>query len=497
MSFRLKELDLYKHPILGSTSLTFCNDEILKSNDEIYNTVIIGANGIGKSYILKVIIDIFNYIHHRLLDSNDSNNLPYRFKLTYYINGDKCVLSSMPKGMEPVGRGERYNVYYYLNDHQTPLLKCKLPLRLIASSMTINDKFRAKSDDFYKYNGIRNENSPNTTGTRTLVRKTVNSIISCISYKNKFREELKCLLSKLGLQEKMTISYGMRHKEVFLKRNITPDSLSDIFDNRKKYFPLRDTDIWGKTFFLKVKERPDKIKIITDFLSRVALRNYKRKRYVLEYDIINSSEIVQDAEAIDLLSKLDILTFPSIKVYKNYENYNFMDSSSGETNLLCQFIGILSAIQEDSLVIIDEPENSTHPNWQINYIGWLKEIFGQYNSCHFVIATHSHFILTDLQENNSTIIALEKADGKLKNIAENLNTFCWSVDDILYNVFHVRNTRNSVFENKMVRLYQMISDNNTDQEETNQLIKELETYKLSIDDPLNKLINIAKENNNA
>lgn len=39
-----------------------------------------------------------------------------------------------------------------------------------------------------------------------------------------------------------------------------------------------------------------------------------------------------------------------------------MDSSSGETNLLCQFIGILSAIQEDSLVIIDEPENSAHPN---------------------------------------------------------------------------------------------------------------------------------------
>ena len=277
MSFRLKKLYLYKHPILGSTSLTFCNDEILKSNNEIYNTVIIGANGIGKSYILKAIIEIFNFIHLRLSDSNDSNNLPYKFELTYYINGDKCVLSSMPKDMEVVGRGEQYNVYHYFNDKQTPLLDCKLPIRLIASSMTINDKFKAKSDDFYRYNGIRNENSPNTTGTRTLVRKTVNSIISCISYKNKFREELKCLLSKLGLQEKMTISYGMRHKEVFLKSNITPDLLSDIFNNREKYFPLRETDIWGKTFFLKVKEQPDKIKIITDFLSRVATKNYKRK----------------------------------------------------------------------------------------------------------------------------------------------------------------------------------------------------------------------------
>lgn len=493
MSFRLKKLDLYKHPILGSTSLIFCNDEIFEFNNAIYNTVIIGANGIGKSYILKAIIDIFNFIHLRLLDLKDSNNLPYRFGLTYYINRDKFVLSSIPKGMEPIGRGERYNVYYYFNDEQMPLLECKLPARLIASSMTISDKFRAKSDDFYKYNGIRNENSPNTTGTRTLVRKTVNSIISCISSKYNFREELKCLLLKLGLQDKMIINYGMRHKEVFLRNDITPELLSDIFNNREKYFPLRETDIWGKTFFLKVKEQPDKIKIITDFLRKIAVKNFRRRRYVLEYDIINDNEIIYDAEAIDLLSKLDILTFPSIRVYKNYENYNFMDSSSGETNLLCQFIGILSAIQEDSLVIIDEPENSAHPNWQINYIGWLKEIFGQYNSCHFVLATHSHFILTDLQENNSTIIALEKSNGKLENIAENLNTFCWSVDDILYRVFGVCNTRNHAFETDIMTLYNMISEGSDNINEIKRMVNRLSEFILPGDDPLLEILNQAKK----
>ena len=276
---------------------------------------------------------------------------------------------------------------------------------------------------------------------------------------------------------------------------MSPELLCDIFNNRNKYFPSRDTDLWGKTFFSKVKDQQDKIIIITEFLRKVASNNFKRKRYAIEYDIIQNDDIICDAEAIDLLSKLDILTFPSIRVYKNYENYNFMDSSSGETNLLCQFIGILSTIQDSSLIIIDEPENSSHPNWQINYIGWLKDIFRKYHSCHFVIATHSHFILTDLQEHNSSIIALEKVDGKLKNIAENLNTFCWSVDDILYNVFHVRNTRNSVFENKMISLYKMISDNDAHYEEIDMLIKELETYKLSNDDPLNKLINIAKNRN--
>lgn len=280
----------------------------------------------------------------------------------------------------------------------------------------------------------------------------------------------------------------MRHKEVFLNKDMSPELLYDIFDNRKKYFPSRDTDLWGKTFFLKVREQHDKIKVITDFLRKIAINNFKRKRYTLEYDIINSDEIIYDAEAIDLLSKLDILTFPSIRVHKNYENYNFMDSSSGETNLLCQFIGILSTIQDNSLIIIDEPENSSHPNWQINYIGWLKDIFKEYHSCHFVIATHSHFILTDLQENNSTIIALEKSNGKLENIAENLNTFCWSVDDILYNVFHVRNTRNYAFETDIYKLLNLVSQGLINTPLAKDLVVKLSRYTLPGNDPLKVIL---------
>lgn len=244
MSFRLKKLDLYKHPILNSISLIFCNDETYPSNKDIYNTVIIGANGIGKSYILKAITDIFNFLHSKLLALSDSNNLPYRFKLTYTINNNEHVLTSMPKEQEQNSKFE-HDIIYYLNNQQVPFSKCKLPTRIIASSMTISDKFRARSNEFYKYNGIRNEKSPSTTGTRTLVRKTANSIISRISSKTNFQEELKSLLLKLGLQDKMVINYGMRHKEVFLRKNITPNLLSDIFDNREKYFPLRNTDIWG------------------------------------------------------------------------------------------------------------------------------------------------------------------------------------------------------------------------------------------------------------
>ena len=142
--------------------------------------------------------------------------------------------------------------------------------------------------------------------------------------------------------------------------------------------------------------------------------------------------------------------------------------------------------------MIDEPETSSHPNWQINYIGWLKKIFKAYSDCHFIIATHSHFVLTDLQPESSDIIALERTeDGQLRDIAEGLNTFCWSVDDILYRVFHVRNTRNRVVEEKVADLYDKISRRDKDCDTINSLIKELSQYQLNEGDPLRKLINTA------
>ncbi len=483
---------MYKHPILKSIDLIFFNDNDKVITDEIYNTVIIGANGIGKSHLLKTIVDIFNYVISLKEGIKITNDVTYRFHLVYSIDDDVFEISSLPVNIEVVGNGKREIVRFWINGMEATLGDCRLPGAIIASTMTVADKFNSSSNSIYQYKGIRNERSPSTTGTKTLVRKTVNGILSFVKSRNGYKEELRGLLSHLGLKDQMLISYGMRHKEVFLRTDMSPELLNDIFSNRENYFPQRETDIWGKTFFQKIKNQQDKIEIITDFLQRVARHRGKPTRYVVEYDVLGNDNIVHDAEAIQLLSKLDILTFPTIKVFKEHDNYNLMESSSGETHLLCQFIGILSAIKENSLIIIDEPENSSHPNWQINYICWLKEIFRKYNSCHFVIATHSHFILTDLKENSSTIIALEKENGSLHNIAQDLNTFCWSVDDILYNVFHVRNTRNRAFEGRMIHLYKLLSNREGNAHEINALVSELERYRLSDDDPLNKLLNIAR-----
>ena len=72
-----------------------------------------------------------------------------------------------------------------------------------------------------------------------------------------------------------------------------------------------------------------------------------------------------------------------------------------------------------------------------------------------------------------------------------MNTFSWTVDDILYRVFHVRNTRNYVFEGKLVELYNLVS-NRDDKMKVVRLIKELSQYQLNGDDPLAHLLKTAK-----
>ena len=198
---------------------------------------------------------------------------------------------------------------------------------------------------------------------------------------------------------------------------------------------------------------------------------------------------------IRILSNLDILTFPEFKVYKqgNENGYDFVESSSGETQQLCQFISIMSSIESNCLILIDEPENSSHPNWQMSYIGWLQKIFRNYRDCHFLIATHSHFLLTDMEPEWGTIIALDKEGNGIKNISEGMNTFCWSTDDILYRVFGVCNTRNHAFETDIMTLYKLMSDKSDDFVKISRLTEELSAFELPENDPLTEILNQARK----
>lgn len=494
--FQLINIALHKHPVIGYTSLTF-NNENVSSIAGVKTTVVIGPNGIGKSYLLKAIAEIMRVVDI-LVNSRENAKMPelnYRFGITYMLDGDQYAVSNIYQGMIPIGRNEPRQYNFKKNGLNIHLADIRLPKKVIASSMTIADKFPTPSMGLYAYRGVRSEKTPSTTGTRTIIRKTVEGIIDSLAHKHTTRDELSLLLDSLGFQPRIQIKYKIRYKDLFLRRGLTPEGLDDLYINWKEHFKGRTGEVWGSRYYHSLRNNLDKIHTICRYLNKCADMQGRFGSYSMVYDVFDlGNTLVEDAEAIKLLSNLDILSFPEINVYKQEveDGYEMVESSSGETQQLCQFISIMSAIEQNSLVLIDEPENSSHPNWQMSYIDWLQQIFHNYRNCHFIIATHSHFLLTDMNPEWSKIVALNKEEGRLIDIADDVNTYCWSTDDILYRVFQVRTTRNRAFESDAINFYRLISDGKKNSQEARILYTRLSQYVLPGDDPLLKLIKMGE-----
>lgn len=63
---------------------------------------------------------------------------------------------------------------------------------------------------------------------------------------------------------------------------------------------------------------------------------------------------------------IDIIT-----LYKNGIAYPFEDASSGEKHFIYELVSIANNIKNNALILVDEPEISMHPNWQMRYISTL------------------------------------------------------------------------------------------------------------------------------
>lgn len=449
MGFRLRNIQISGHQVLKGTNVIFCDDE--KSYPVVYTTGIIGANGTGKSYLMAAIATIFSEIN-KVKETGKPSVRRFSFTIDYEYEGDLYSVSNvrMEHGFRIMDiAGSQYNtIYAKKNGHNIEIDRLRLPERVIASTMTVTDKFVARSDEFYRYKGIRNEKSANTTGTRTIIRKTVESLMDCMAEKSAFQEELRILLNNLGLEEHLHVSYGMRYKNIFLRQDMSAEMLRYNFDNWKDTFGDRDNAPWGYYNYTKLRENDQAIEAAAQFLSKYSAMHDKGRSVVVTYDVMeNPWQFQQDAEALRVLTQLDLVTFPSINVIKKGSHFVFENSSSGETHLLCQFIGIMPDIRHNSLILIDEPENSSHPDWQMNYVGWLKEIFKEYKDSHFVIATHSPLILANMKAKESTIVRLKRDERNHIQDEGGMREGCysWTVDEILKDVMEMKSIRTAEF----------------------------------------------------
>lgn len=113
-------------------------------------------------------------------------------------------------------------------------------------------------------------------------------------------------------------------------------------------------------------------------------REELEKQYMqYKYNLINYSSLEYLSISVETRNKTQS------KFIKSRIDENAREFSNGQTSL--EFFD--KELKEDSLYLLDEPENSLSPKFQIELIQLISEL-SRFFKCQFIIATHSPFLLS-------------------------------------------------------------------------------------------------------
>lgn len=448
--FKLLEIEFIDHPFFRSLPVRFVgHGEEQASN---YTTLIIGPNGTGKSKLLLATIEIFNS-----LESVKRSGKNYSFKTKYRLKF--------------TNRGREHKVDYTTgdllindNDYRKVIDNVDLPTKLLISAFSFNDKYPLREqrgkvvNPQYHYLGLKSTTNSLFVGnpTKTAISNLCEAVIS-----KKDIAPLKDAFTTLDLRPTITLLYKpgrnfkfLLNNEFWDNRNQTPSQFVSSFtsflkmNKRKNAKPMLRR--LGNEKIERLLDDASKIRSLTSYLNeniRIITdlsRNAISLRPVLNLERDSSFDVfVKHVLALQVLSDLEVVSLDRLEVQKLNAEFSFDDSSSGEYHIILTYLNILSLLEDNSLVLLDEPEISLHPNWQIRYMDIFSRVFAHYPNTHFIIASHSHFLVSDLEQSKSHILGFAVDDSGMISVTQTeKNTYGWSAEQVLLDIFRVASTRN-------------------------------------------------------
>lgn len=86
------------------------------------------------------------------------------------------------------------------------------------------------------------------------------------------------------------------------------------------------------------------------------------------------------------------------------------DGSSGELTLIAALAFLISNMEDECSILIDEPENSLHPAWQRSYIERILDVTSLWRP-EIIVATHSPLIVSGTQALGDVMTRVYRVDG--------------------------------------------------------------------------------------
>ncbi len=172
------------------------------------------------------------------------------------------------------------------------------------------------------------------------------------------------------------------------------------------------------------------------------------------FDQINKSIFSRFIELEAKLKKLGCLKSIEIILNKNGCALPLSQASSGELSFITSMIYLATVIDERTVILIDEPENSLHPSWQKEYLGKLLDLFHYYQA-KIVIATHSPLIVSGAENTDRSVRVFKSELGELTRLEHEAN----DLESLMWSLFSVTTPESRYMSNFFVKTLNDLGEN--------------------------------------
>jgi predicted ATPase len=228
------------------------------------------------------------------------------------------------------------------------------------------------------------------------------------------------------------------------------------FDNNSDYIDFIDKDA-TKLTYIRVFDHPKEFvsSKIKDFLDY--LREQNEDLTIKESNKKLTDEINSIFDGLDLKTKFKGISKSITReiIFENdiRDDIKLDELSTGEQQLFIKALNLKMMALKNSLILIDEPELSLHPNWQNHILRVYQNIANQGDN-QLIVATHSPQIISSTPNQSLRILI---KNGKNLEVKQVDSTYGVEIEAVLQDLMGTKYLRTPLIAKEINRMWNYLN----------------------------------------